>query len=125
LAPERRLPELIEVFMLEYAEAQNEHRVLTEDVRFLDADAQACVVEKERTVVRVFADAVAAVRPDLDGTQLPKVLTMFLFGMLNWMFTWFQPNGHLTHDDLAPIATQLFLHGIFGVEVQRRPVALR
>ena len=119
LAPERRLPELIDAFMQEYAEAQNAHRVLTEDVRFLDADAQARVLDKERTVVRVFADAVVAARPDLDGTQLPKVLTMFLFGMLNWMFTWFQPDGRLKHADLAPIATQLFLHGIAGLEVER------
>lgn len=35
LAPDERLPELIEAFMAEYAEAQHEHRVLTEDVRFL------------------------------------------------------------------------------------------
>ncbi|MBB3641641.1 TetR/AcrR family transcriptional regulator [Variovorax atrisoli] len=118
LAPERRLPELIEAFMLEYAEAQNEHRVLTEDVRFLDAEAQACVLDKERTVVRVFSDAVVAARPDLDSTQLPKLLTMFLFGMLNWMFTWFQPNGRLTHAEMAPIATQLFLHGVSGLEVE-------
>jgi AcrR family transcriptional regulator len=124
LAPERRLPELIEAFMLEYAEAQNEHRVLTEDVRFLSADAQACVLDKERTVVRVFADAVVAARPDLDGTQLPKVLTMFLFGMLNWMFTWFHTNGRLTHSDLAPIATHLFMHGIAGVQLER-PAAPR
>jgi len=82
------------------------------------------VLDKERTVVRVFADAVAAVRPDLDGTQLPKLLTMFLFGMLNWMFTWFQPNGRFTHAEMAPIATQLFLHGIAGVEVEH-PGAMR
>lgn len=121
LAPEQRLPELIDAFMLEYAEAQNEHRVLTEDVRFLDAAAQARVIHKERTVVRVFADAVAAARPDLDGTRLPKLLTMFLFGMLNWMFTWFQPNGRLTHSEMAPIATQLFLHGVAGMKVEHPP----
>ncbi len=124
LPPERRLPELIEVFMLEYAEAQNEHRVLTEDVRFLDAEAQACVLDKERTVVRVFADAIAAARPDLDGMQLTKLLTMFLFGMLNWMFTWFQPNGRFSHAEMAPIATQLFLHGVAGMEVEH-PAARR
>lgn len=118
LTPERRLPELIKAFMLEYAEAQNEHRVLTEDVRFLDVEAQACVLDKERAVVRVFSDAVAAARPDLDGTQLPKLLTMFLFGMLNWMFTWFQPNGRFTYAEIAPIATQLFLHGVAGVEAE-------
>ena len=37
LAPESRLRELIARFMAEYAGAQSAHRVLTEDVRFLDA----------------------------------------------------------------------------------------
>lgn len=118
LAPERRLPELIEAFMAEYAEAQNEHRVLTEDVRFLGPEAQARVLDKERTVVRVFADAIAATRPDLQESQLHKLLTMFLFGMLNWMFTWFRPEGRFTYEQMAPIATQLFMNGISGLAVE-------
>ena len=117
LAPEERLPELIEAFMTEYAEAQNEHRVLTEDVRFLDPEAKARVLAKERTVVQVFADAIAATRPDLHDSQLHKLLTMFLFGMLNWMFTWFKPEGRFTYEQMAPIATQLFLNGISGLEI--------
>jgi AcrR family transcriptional regulator len=117
LAAEQRLPELIEAFMREYAEAQNEHRVLTEDVRFLAPEAQARVLDKERTVVQVFADAIAATRPDLHDAQLHKLLTMFLFGMLNWMFTWFRPDGRFTYEQMAPIATQLFVNGISGLEI--------
>ncbi|RSZ39738.1 MULTISPECIES: TetR/AcrR family transcriptional regulator [unclassified Variovorax] len=117
LAPDERLPELIEAFMAEYAQAQHEHRVLTEDVRFLAPDAQARVLDKERTVVRVFADAIAAARPDLHDAQLHKLLTMFLFGMLNWMFTWFKAGGRFSYEQMSPIATQLFLNGISGLEV--------
>lgn len=123
LAPEHRLPELIEAFMFEYAEAQHEHRVLTEDVRFLGPEAQARVLDKERTVVQVFADAVAAARPDLHESQLHKLLTMFLFGMLNWMFTWFRSEGRFTYAQMAPIATQLFLNGITGLEIKPRKKA--
>ncbi|WP_395346170.1 TetR/AcrR family transcriptional regulator [Variovorax sp. UC122_21] len=125
LAPDERLPELIEAFMAEYAEAQHEHRVLTEDVRFLDPEAQARVLDKERTVVRVFADAIAATRPDLHASQLHKLLTMFLFGMLNWMFTWFKPGGRFSYEQMAPIATQLFLNGITGLEIapKKKPKA--
>ncbi|MBS74780.1 TetR/AcrR family transcriptional regulator [Variovorax sp.] len=123
LAPDERLPELIEAFMAEYAEAQHEHRVLTEDVRFLAPEAQARVLDKERTVVRVFADAIAATRPDLHASQLHKLLTMFLFGMLNWMFTWFKPGGRFSYDQMAPIATQLFLNGITGLEIEPKKKA--
>ena len=109
--------------MAEYAEAQHEHRVLTEDVRFLAPEAQARVLDKERTVVRVFADAIAATRPDLHASQLHKLLTMFLFGMLNWMFTWFKPGGRFSYDQMAPIATQLFLNGITGLEIEPKKKA--
>ena len=48
-----------------YAGAQAEHRVLTEDVSFLDAADRARVLDGEREVVAAFADAIAAARPEL------------------------------------------------------------
>lgn len=115
LPPDQLLPNLIAAFMAEYAQAQSAHRVLTEDVRFLSTEAQARVLDKERVVVQVFANAVAALRPDLKEAQLHKVLTMFLFGMLNWMFTWFRADGFFSYEQMAPIAIELFLNGVSGV----------
>ena len=60
------------------------------------------MLDGERNVVAAFADAIAAVRPELRGAGLDKPLTMLLFGMINWMFTWLQPDGALTHADMAP-----------------------
>ncbi|MBS0343111.1 MAG: TetR family transcriptional regulator [Proteobacteria bacterium] len=121
LPAEQRLPSLITAFVAEYAQAQSAHRVLTEDVRFLLPEAQARVLDKERVVVQVFANAVAALRPDIQEAQLHKVLTMLLFGMLNWMFTWFRADGPFDYEQMAPIATQLFLNGVMGIEVKKRP----
>jgi AcrR family transcriptional regulator len=49
--PPQRLRTLIERFMHAYAGAQNEHRVLTEDVRFLPEAERDQVVSVERRVV--------------------------------------------------------------------------
>jgi TetR/AcrR family transcriptional regulator len=113
LAPEAELRTLIERFMTAYADAQHEHRVLTEDVKFLDDDERAEVLASEKRVVAAFAGTIARVRPDLKTTATP--LAMLLFGMINWTFTWLKPGGALTHEALAPMVTQLFFGGLPAV----------
>ncbi|MBL8362328.1 MAG: TetR/AcrR family transcriptional regulator [Rubrivivax sp.] len=115
LAPETHLRVLIERFTAAYASAQHEHRVLTEDVKFLDVAERDAVVEGQRQVVAAFARAVAAVRPDLAEAELAKPMAMLLFGMINWTFTWMRPDGPLTHQALAPIVSALFFGGLPAV----------
>ena len=116
------LRRLIERFVQEYASAQNAHRVLTEDVRFLEPPQRERVLADERRVIGAFAEAVAAIRPDLEAAQLHKPLTMLLFGMINWMFTWVRPDGALTHAQMAPLVADLFFGGLPAV---RAPAARR
>ena len=114
LEPQAQLQELILRFMQVYAHAQNEHRVLTEDVKFLaDVDRDA-VLAGQRRVVAAFAEAIAALRPDLLGLHTP--LAMLLFGTINWTFTWLREGGALTHATLAPLVVQLFLGGLPAVQ---------
>ena len=115
LPAESQLRELIRRFVAEYASAQHAHRVLTEDVRFLQPEAQQRVIDTEREVVAGIAAAVAALHPELHRAALAKPLTMLLFGMINWMFTWMKPEGELGYDTLAPIVADLFVGGLAQV----------
>ncbi len=117
LEPEARLRELIHRFVEEYAEAQHAHRVLTEDVRFLQPEDSERILGKERAVVTVFAQALAQMRPDTDAAGLTKALTMLLFGMINWMFTWLKPDGELDYETMAPIVADLFFGGFPAVRM--------
>src|SRR5271154_771743 len=114
-APEARVRRLIAAFLAVYAGAQAEHRVLTEDVRFLQAADRRRILDGERKVVVAFADAIAEARPELRGAALDKPLTMLLFGMMNWMFTWLKPRGALTHAEMAPVVADLFFGGLGAV----------
>jgi AcrR family transcriptional regulator len=114
LAPDAELRTLIERFMAAYAGAQHEHRVLTEDVKFLDDEQRREVEAAEKRVVAAFAATIARVRPDLKARATP--LAMLLFGMINWTFTWLKPEGALTHADLAPMVVQLFFGGLPAVQ---------
>ena len=116
---EPRLRALIAAFLAVYAGSQNEHRVLTEDVKFMRVDERKRVLHGQRRVVAAFADAVAAARPDLRGAGLDKPLAMLLFGMMNWMFTWLRPQGELTYADMAPVVCDLFFSGLAGVRPPR------
>ncbi|RYZ11055.1 MAG: TetR/AcrR family transcriptional regulator [Comamonadaceae bacterium] len=114
--PEAQMRALIRRLVEEYAHAQNAHRVLTEDVKFLQPADRQHILDKEREVVRGFAQVVAALRPDLQDAAMSKPLTMLLFGMINWLFTWMKPDGRLDYDAMAPVVTDLFLGGIGAVQ---------
>ena len=116
VAPELQLRELIRRIVEEYADAQDAHRVLTEDVKFLEFDDRKRVLDKEREVVAGFARTVGAIRPDLAQAALSKPLTMLLFGMVNWMFMWMKPGGKLDHDAMAIVVADLFLGGLAEVK---------
>ncbi|QNN55856.1 TetR/AcrR family transcriptional regulator [Diaphorobacter ruginosibacter] len=119
LQGEARLRHLIQRIVEEYADAQSAHRVLTEDVKFLEDDDRRRVLDKERVVVEGFARAVAE-SGKLDGSKnmagMAKPLTMLLFGMINWMFTWMRPDGELNYSAMGPVVADLFLGGLPNVK---------
>jgi hypothetical protein len=81
------------------------------------------VLTKEREVVAGFAGAINRVRPQLRRAALTKPLTMLLFGMINWMFTWMKADGPLDYDAMAPIVADLFLGGLGAVRLPREVAA--
>jgi AcrR family transcriptional regulator len=122
--PQGQMRVLIRRLVEEYASAQNEHRVLTEDVKFLQPEDRERILGKEREMVAAFARVVGALRPDLKQAAMAKPLTMLLFGMVNWMFTWMKPEGALAYDDMAPVVTDLFLGGLEKVKAPLPAAAL-
>lgn len=112
LAPEPHFRALVHAFMEAYEHAQSRHRVLVQDVKFLDDEDRARIVAKERAVVDAFAEAVAALRPRLRRRDLRVPLAMILFGMLNWTFTWLRASGPLTYADMADVVLEIFLDGV-------------
>jgi len=112
---EQRLSRLIERFVDEYALSRHEHRVLTEDVKFLGPQEQQQVVAAQRRVVQAFADVVHEIRPDLAEAGRHKAVTMLLFGMINWMFTWLRPCGVISHEQMAEMVSALFFGGLGAV----------
>lgn len=113
-----RLHALVHRLLAEYAGARNKHRVLTEDVKYLSPEDLSIVIGKERQVVKAFTDALAQARPDIERQGLAKPVAMLLFGMINWLFTWWQPTGRLRLDELARLVEQFLAGGLAAIEPQ-------
>jgi TetR/AcrR family transcriptional regulator len=115
LEPEAQLRALVARFLAVYSAARHEHRVLTEDLKFLPEPRQQRIRELEREVVSGFAAALAQLRPGLEAAGLAKPVTMLLFGMINWTYTWHRPEGPVSDAQLAEVVAQLLLGGLPAV----------
>jgi len=104
------LETLIRAVVDEYAEARFHHQVLVQDIKYLNEDDRRRILDKENQVVDAFVRALADAEPTLAVDALAKPLTMLLFGMINWLFTWFRAEGRLSYADIAEVVTR-FVHG--------------
>jgi AcrR family transcriptional regulator len=110
--PDQRLPELIRVFLGEYRTSQAWHMVLLHDLRFLSASDRRTVIGNERRVVDAFAAAIRAAHRLPDDLPIIKPLTMMLFGMINWTFTWLKPEKGLSHAEFGELVGEVFAAGV-------------
>jgi AcrR family transcriptional regulator len=121
LPPAAHLRRLIEAFMAEYEHSAARHRVLVQDVKYLARAHRGRVLARQRKVVDGFAAVIAPLAPEATRAGLAKPLTMILFGMINWTFTWLKDSGPLTYSGMAPLVADLFLGGIGRVRLGDAP----
>ncbi len=123
LPRDAHLRALIERLMRAYEHSGAYHRVLVQDVKYLSAPHRGRARAKQRRVVDAFADAIVAVAPELEPAALARPVTMVLFGMMNWTFTWLRQDGALTYADLAPVVAGIFLGGVRQIKEGGPPIA--
>jgi AcrR family transcriptional regulator len=121
LPPAAHLRRLVEAFMAEYEHSAARHRVLVQDVKYLERAHRGRVLARQRKVVDGFAAVIAPLAPEATRAGLAKPLTMILFGMINWTFTWLKDRGPLTYSGMAPLVADLFLGGIGRVRLGEAP----
>jgi AcrR family transcriptional regulator len=121
--PEAQLRGLLRSFMAIYVRAQAKHAVLLAELGSLPAAQQSEIRGLERRVVDLVAGVVGRLdaRPGRDAIM---PVTMMLFGMINWTYTWYRPDGPIGPDQLADLAADLFLGGV-GRATGREPAKPR
>jgi AcrR family transcriptional regulator len=108
--PLERLHRFIRHHVLFFAQHMAEMKVLSHEAESLSGERRVAVDELKRRYV----DLLLGVLSELDGMEgaADRRLAAFaLFGMMNWIYTWYDPDGTIPPDQLAERFAELFLHG--------------
>ncbi|AZV92888.1 TetR/AcrR family transcriptional regulator [Pseudomonas sp. S 311-6] len=114
---ETRLRKLVRQILECYRDADDMHKVqLNRSGSLTDEQAQELNL-LERRIVRRISAVIHEINPQLDEHRpLLKPVTMSLFGMLNWVYMWFRPDGPVSREEYADIATTLVLEGLKAIK---------
>src|SRR5712692_1293638 len=105
--------------MLEMTETRPGVRVFHEHLRELRDDQQQLVRDKRQRYQNLVEDVI---REGVASGELraldPRLATLALFGMVNWAYQWFRPDGPLGSREIAYFFCDIFLQGL---AVDRKP----
>jgi AcrR family transcriptional regulator len=93
--------ELIRAFLTEYETSHSRHVALLNDVKYLVEGQREIILNRQRDVVAAFTRQLARAYPERVTAENQTALTMMVFGMINWTFTWLKPGGRLAYRDFA------------------------
>lgn len=107
-----KLKKIISQFMIEYKTSKNRHKILIQDIEFLKPSRQKKIKSLQMKVVRSVAEILKKLNPQIDEVKDLIPVTMGLFGMINWTFTWINPSGKMTYKDVSDLFTNIFINGL-------------
>lgn len=104
--------ELIRSFLKEYETSQTRHVALLNDVKYLAEEQRETVLDRQRDIIAAFARQLARAYPNQADASHRMPLTMMVFGMINWTFTWLKPGGAIGYQDFAEQVIRVLEHGL-------------
>lgn len=118
-----RLAAIVAALLDAYRDADALHKIQVNELSRLPPGPQEELKTVERQLVAIFSGALVEAVPALERSPLLKPVTMSLFGMLNWHYMWFRPDGPMSREAYADLATRLILAGARDVVASGRRVA--
>ncbi|WP_027792922.1 TetR/AcrR family transcriptional regulator [Paraburkholderia acidipaludis] len=106
--------ELVRAFLAEYETSHSRHVALLNDVKYLVDAQREIILNRQRDVVAAFTRQLARAYPGRVTPENQTALTMMVFGMINWTFTWLKPGGRMAYRDFAEQAIAVIDHGLQG-----------
>ncbi|HJZ80660.1 MAG TPA: TetR/AcrR family transcriptional regulator [Pyrinomonadaceae bacterium] len=119
-----------------FAANMSEMKVLSHEAESLAGEMHQHVSGKKekyaklaRKILREMQERVSAARPSGRATRRPPqagaqidltVATYALFGMMNWIYNWYDPGGKLSVGELVDNVTRLFLTGFLASDPGKR-----
>jgi AcrR family transcriptional regulator len=95
------LHELIRSFLQEYETSATRHVALLNDTKFLGEAQRELILNRQRDVVSAVTRFLHRAYPQRVTPNNQTAVTMMLFGMINWTFTWLRPRGTMSYAAFA------------------------
>ena len=119
--PVERLARFIDNHLDYFASHMPEMKVLSHEAGSLGGEYLARVNDIKRSYTRMLMDILA----DVERTHGPahanrRVAAYALFGMMNWIYNWYDPLGDLGVELLSQNMCRLFLGGYVGLPVSEQ-----
>ncbi len=110
--PRERLERFIRHHITFFAGHMSEMKVLSHEAESLSGDRLATINALKRRYVAMLSRLICDVC-DPDECEVDEnVASYALFGMMNWIYTWYDPAGAVSPQALAGQFTRLFLNGL-------------
>ena len=104
--------ELVRAFLVEYETSHSRHVALLNDVKYLVETQREVILDRQRDIVAAFTRQLARAYPDRVSKENQTAVTMMVFGMINWTFTWLKPGGRLGYREFADQVIDLIEKGL-------------
>jgi AcrR family transcriptional regulator len=113
--PVHRLRLLIENHLNYFVNNMNEMKVLSHEANSISGELLKKVNAKKRQYVDLAMDLISEIGRQyrVEGVDV-RVATFSLFGMMNWIYNWYNPRRDVDVAGLSQNMTRLFLTGFLG-----------
>ena len=106
------LHELIRNFLDQYETSATRHIALLGDTKFLGEVQRELILDRQRDVVSAMTRFLKRAYPQRITPANQTAVTMMLFGMINWTFTWMRPDGPMSYRDYAQEVVTMLERGL-------------
>ena len=108
--PSERLRLMVDNHLRFFAANMDEMKVLSHEAASLSGEFRQRVNMRKKQYVERCEEIIAGLRPD-GAPEERRVAAFSLFGMLNWIYTWYHPDRDMPVSDLVDVMTGIFLRG--------------
>ena len=108
--PQTRLSVFVENHLRFFVNNMKEMKVLSHEARSLSNEYRRMVNAKKKQYTELCMEVLAELEPNA-GEAERRVAAFSLFGMMNWIYNWYNPESDVRVDELARNMSQLFLFG--------------
>jgi TetR/AcrR family transcriptional regulator, cholesterol catabolism regulator len=110
--PRERLRIVVTNHLEHFLSNMDELKVCVHEMESLEGEYYRRVLNLRREYFRITLEVVESIaRAEGVSVVQPRLATLYLFGMLNWIYMWYPSESEISEGDLADQAVTLFLEG--------------